>query len=121
MKRQSSERARLRKLRSVYRKRIAIWAIVMLIIGFILGIVADQFVFNKKDKAAPEVREIVVTPTPAATEDAGFEEPDMEGFVPDENQQEPDDDPKNRSILDTCSYIRAKCQVLCALARRARA
>lgn len=92
MKRQSSERARLRKLRSVYRKRIAIWAIVMLIIGFILGIVADQFVFNKKDKAAPEVREIVVTPTPAATEDAGFEEPDMEGFVPDENQQEPDDD-----------------------------
>lgn len=80
----------MRRLRAVYRKRIAIWAIVMLIIGIILGIVLDRVVFNKKDQTAVEVL-ANVTPTPAPTAEAMESEPedfdfDMEGFVPDDEQ-----------------------------------
>ena len=86
MNKHSSERARMRRLRSTYRKRIAIWAIVMLIIGIIIGIVLDHVFFNKKDEAEPIIREVIVTPEPAAEpESFGFAEPDMEGFIPDEN------------------------------------
>ena len=92
MNKHSSERARMRRLRSTYRKRIAIWAIVMLIIGIIIGIVLDHVFFNKKDEAEPIIREVIVTPEPAAEpESFGFAEPDMEGFIPDENPEEPDD------------------------------
>lgn len=87
MKRQSSERARIRRLRSVYRKRIAIWAIVMLIIGIILGIVLDHLLFNKQDQSQPQVID-TVTPSPMPqsqpVEDDDFGFDDMEGFVPDD-------------------------------------
>ena len=81
MSNKSSERARIKRLRTEYRKRIAIWAIVMLIIGIIVGIVLDHVLFNKADQAEPVV--ITVTPEPTEAPSVGFEEPDMTGFVPD--------------------------------------
>ena len=66
----SSERARMRRLRSQYRKRTAIVGIILLIIGIVLGVIADRTLFNRRDTAAPTVE---VTPMPTS-EQNGFED-----------------------------------------------
>lgn len=65
MKQNPNERY-IRRLRAMYRKRIAIWAIVMLIIGLVLGIVADKTLFTRKDKTGDAPVTAVVTATPEA-------------------------------------------------------
>ena len=62
--RQSSSERRIRKLRAQYRKRIAIWAIVMLIIGLVLGVVADRLLLTPKDATEPEPVVVYITPEP---------------------------------------------------------
>ena len=62
--RNSSAEKRMRRLRSKYRKRTAIWAVIMLIIGIVLGIVADQKFFNRKDSATTVIGAPEVTATP---------------------------------------------------------
>ena len=73
MKQQSSERARMRRLRAKYRKRTVIVAIIFLIIGIVLGIVGDRMLFKRGDVSEPRVVEVMVTPTPAPEDDGDMD------------------------------------------------
>ncbi|MBR1559997.1 MAG: hypothetical protein IJ646_07120, partial [Clostridia bacterium] len=71
--RQNSVERRIRKLRAQYRRRTVVWAIVMLLIGIALGVVADKLLLSPKDKAseppvtadATPIVEAELTPKPA--------------------------------------------------------
>ena len=111
--RNSSTEKRIRRLRSKYRKRIAIWAVVMLIVGTVLGVVVDRTVLTRRDSAtsvigAPEATATPTVeptdtpePTPLATE-APEEEPETwtdpeaepEGDAEPEPEAEPDTEPE---------------------------
>ena len=96
MRQRSSDRARIRRLRAQYRKRMAIVAIIFLILGFVLGIVADKALFTRKDTTAEP--ELSVTPTPEAVEQQGDEDvigsfgDDIDGFNGDTDVDIPDPD-----------------------------
>lgn len=66
---QSSVGKRIRKLRAQYRKRMAIVAVIALVVGMVLGVIVDQKLINRKD--APTVvvlPEVTATPDPEPTE-----------------------------------------------------
>ncbi|MBQ3268900.1 MAG: hypothetical protein IJH09_03170, partial [Clostridia bacterium] len=63
MRQHSSDRARIRRLRAQYRRRMAIIAILFLIIGIVLGMLVDRRFFNQSDSAEPRVVEVMVTPS----------------------------------------------------------
>ena len=88
--RQHSSDKRIRRIRAQYRKRIAIVAIIMLIIGLVLGIVADRMLFKGKDTpAAPSVT-AEITPTPAPIDEPAEDDEGDLGTFGDDIDVEPE-------------------------------
>ena len=89
MRHSSSDRARLRRLRAQYRKRMVIVAIVFLIIGIILGAFGHMKYAERKAATERRVVEVMVTPTPTPyVEETGigsFGDVIDDGFVEDED------------------------------------
>lgn len=67
MRQHSSDKVRIRKLRAKYRKRLWIVGVVVLIIGFALGIVVGRMLFKTSETVQDPV--LPVTPSPVATQE----------------------------------------------------
>ena len=89
--RQNPTERRIRRLRATYRKRIAIWAIVMLILGIVLGVAADRLLLNRLDLPGSEPRVVYVTPEPTDTP-APTAEPTATPEPEPEEETEPEED-----------------------------
>ena len=99
MRQHSSDRARIRRLRAQYRKRMVVVAIIFLIIGIILGALGYRRFFSQRNAGEPRVVEVMVTPTPAPYEEEtgigsfgdDLDLSDDEGFgFEDSGDEEPD-------------------------------
>ena len=93
---QSSVEKRIRRLRGQYRKRMAILAAIMLVIGIVLGIVADRKLLSPRDSAtlvvpaATQEAEVTATPEPEVTPEPGDID---EGGDEDEGEDAPEASP----------------------------